>query len=180
MGKDEFLNTYFIRGECLDKTNHKYVKKGDTFQRRGKNGLVEICTCAGQGFGRIDCVGKDGMCYDRGLDRWYREGERWETSHPENGQIMDCVCHDRGNNIGVDCTTGNRCHDQGRSYKANEQWTKMSDKGERIRCTCHGMGKGMWSCVNYPDDQVTYEEDTSIPPPSSRPLNPDSCQGNHF
>jgi len=43
--------------------------------------------------------------------------------------IIDCICHDRVAAIGVECTTGNRCHDQGRSYKANEEWTKMSDKG---------------------------------------------------
>ena len=54
--------------------------------------------------------------------------------------------------ISVDCNTGNRCYDQGVSYKAGQTWVKLSDKGEKSRCTCSGQGKGQWSCVIIEDD----------------------------
>ena len=113
------------RGECYDSATQTYVKKGNTFQRRGKNNQPQNCTCQGQGQGRIDCVFSKGTCYDSGLQKWFNEGETWETEHPGTKQTMDCVCRDQDNTaVAVDCTTGNRCHDQGRSYKQGQQWTK--------------------------------------------------------
>ena len=71
-------------------------------------GSQEECRCVGAGEGRIDCHGVNGDCYDHDLKQWFREGETWETRHAENGHLMDCVCQDKGNQIRIDCTTGNR------------------------------------------------------------------------
>ena len=50
-----------------------------------------------EGLGRVDCVGKEGMCYEYSSGKWYAEGETWESPHPKNGQMMDCVCNDKDN-----------------------------------------------------------------------------------
>ena len=45
---------------------------------------------------------------------------------------MDCVCKevDNGSNIRVDCTTGNRCHDHGKSYKPGQHWYKTDARDQ--------------------------------------------------
>jgi hypothetical protein len=55
------------------------------------------------------------MCHDTELNEFFHAGQKWETKHPDSGQLMDCVCNDLGNSVRVDCSTGNRCNDHGES-----------------------------------------------------------------
>ena len=103
----------------------------EVLDRFRKKGTQEECRCIGAGEGRIDCQGMNGDCYDHELKQWFKEGEQWETRHAENGHLMDCVCQDKGNQIRIDCTTGNRCHDKGNSYRQGESWIKLGRDGEQ-------------------------------------------------
>ena len=64
----------------------------------------------------------------------------------------------------------------GNFYKAGETWIKV-EKGERVKCTCHGREKGMWSCINIPADENLLFEEAIIAEPTVRSKIPNTCSG---
>ncbi|KAK7898343.1 hypothetical protein WMY93_019196 [Mugilogobius chulae] len=108
-------------------------------------GTTLVCTCSSTS--GIKCVTKQAVeetCYDKYNDRTYRVGETYER--PKDGAIWDCTCIGSGRDK-ISCTTANRCHDSGTSYKIGETWQRPHEtENYMIECTCLGNGKGEWTC----------------------------------
>ncbi|KAA0722725.1 Fibronectin [Triplophysa tibetana] len=124
--------------------NGRVYKLNDQWERPYMSSTL-LCTC--QGASGIKCKSKpaaEEMCYDKFNARSYPVGETYER--PNDGMIWDCTCIGSGKGK-ISCTTANRCHEGGNSYRIGDTWTRPQDTGDyMLECVCLGNGKGEWTC----------------------------------
>ncbi|XP_056619198.1 fibronectin 1b isoform X1 [Triplophysa dalaica] len=124
--------------------NGRVYKLNDQWERPYMSNTL-LCTC--QGASGIKCKSKpaaEEMCYDKFNARSYPVGETYER--PNEGMIWDCTCIGSGKGK-ISCTTANRCHEGGNSYRIGDTWTRPQDTGDyMLECVCLGNGKGEWTC----------------------------------
>ncbi|XP_061432543.1 LOW QUALITY PROTEIN: fibronectin-like [Lethenteron reissneri] len=133
-----------VQKDCVD--NGRMYHLQEQFERT-YHGRALRCTCLGGQ--ALDCEAVqqpsgEQVCFDQYTGRRYSVGETWER--PRKGMVWDCTCLGAG--IGrISCSTENRCHDQGQSYRLGERWKRPhSTDGQMLECVCLGNGKGEWTC----------------------------------
>uniref|UniRef100_A0A8C6PUA9 Fibronectin n=1 Tax=Nothobranchius furzeri TaxID=105023 RepID=A0A8C6PUA9_NOTFU len=127
---------------CID--NGHFYNINDHWERYYLSNTL-ICTCLG--VAGIECKSKpdaEEKCFDKLSQRYYNVGETFES--PKDGMIWDCTCIGSGRSK-ISCTTANRCHEGGSSYKIGDTWKRPHETGGyMLECVCLGNGKGEWTC----------------------------------
>jgi len=117
------------------------------------------CVCKASGI--PDCqwtsIDNNRRCYDRKGRKFWQLNESF--TKVERGRTMDCVCKaDQSDSsvLLIECTTANRCRQDGASYLQGHIWKKTDEVGNVFRCIC--LASAVTSCKATVEKTVTTLE----------------------
>jgi len=82
-------------------------------------------------------LGRNQRCYDRNTRRFWNLNETYTKI--EKGRTLDCICKQKSRNMIIECSTSNRCVQNGQSYLQGASWI-LDESGVDYNCTCKKRG----------------------------------------